>query len=306
MEKKHISLTNIALLLLLITFWGSSFVIVKAILREGLSPIAIATFRFLLAGILFVIVLFLNRIKNPNYILLIEKKEIPTIIILAFSGVTIFFIAQYTGIKMANASIASILVCLLSPILISLLSAKIFKEKITKIQLIGTTIAFIGTTTVIIGGTPNLETNITFLLGSIILLSTPILWTTYTLIGKNIMKKYSTFLIVSYVNILGGLFLIPASLAENSFKTLLALTSQEWLAIFYLAITCSLLGYFIWFYVIKQSSASATSSFLFAEPLITVIFASILIEEQITIYVIGGGILLLIGLYLVTTKRKDS
>ncbi|MEJ2272250.1 MAG: EamA family transporter [Candidatus Bathyarchaeota archaeon] len=66
MEKQNISLTNIILMLSLITFWGSSFVIVKAILKEGLSPIAIATFRFLLAGILFTIVLIIRKIKNPK------------------------------------------------------------------------------------------------------------------------------------------------------------------------------------------------------------------------------------------------
>ena len=303
MKKQRISLTNIILMLFLITFWGSSFVIVKAILREGLTPIAIATFRFLLAGILFIVALFLNKIRNPKYTLHIEKNEMPTLIILAFSGVTIFFITQYTGIQMANASIASILVCLLSPILISLLSAKIFKEKLSKTQLIGITTASIGTATVILGGTPNLETNLTFLLGSLILLSTPILWTTYTLIGKNIMKKYNPFLIVSYTTILGGLFLIPFSLNEHSLQTIFALTNQEWIAISYLSITCSFLGYFIWFHVMKQSSASATSSFLFAEPLITVIFAAIAIEEQITIFVIGGGLLILIGLYLVINKK---
>ena len=302
MEKQNISLTNAILMISLITFWGSSFVIVKAILKEGLSPIAVATFRFLLAGILFLIVVIINRIKNPKYTTIIEKKDIKTIIILALSGVTIFFIAQYTGIKMANASIASILVCLLSPILISLLSAKIFKEKLSKKQLLGITTAAIGTATVILGGTPNLETNFTFLLGSLILLSTPLLWTTYTLIGKNIMKKYNPFLIVSYVNIIGGLFLIPFSLAENSFKTILTLTNQEWLAISYLAITCSVLGYFIWFHVMKQTNASTTSSFLFAEPLITVIFASILIKEEITIFIISGGFLILAGLYLITIK----
>ena len=302
MEKQNISLTNAILMISLITFWGSSFVIVKAILKEGLSPIAVATFRFLLAGILFLIVVIINRIKNPKYTTIIEKKDIKIIIILALSGVTIFFIAQYTGIKMANASIASILVCLLSPILISLLSAKIFKEKLSKKQLLGITTAAIGTATVILGGTPNLETNFTFLLGSLILLSTPLLWTTYTLIGKNIMKKYNPFLIVSYVNIIGGLFLIPFSLAENSFKTILTLTNQEWLAISYLAITCSVLGYFIWFHVMKQTNASTTSSFLFAEPLITVIFASILIKEEITIFIISGGFLILAGLYLITIK----
>jgi drug/metabolite transporter (DMT)-like permease len=137
MQNRQISLPNIALMLFLITFWGSSFVVVKAILGEGFTPIAIATFRFLLAGCLFLIVLFLNRIRNRNYGILVSIKDVPTIIILAFSGVTIFFITQYTGIQMASASVASILVCLLSPVLISLFSIYIFKEALSKAQLLG-------------------------------------------------------------------------------------------------------------------------------------------------------------------------
>jgi drug/metabolite transporter (DMT)-like permease len=304
MEKRQISLPNIILMMFLITFWGSSFVVVKAILGEDLTPIAIATFRFLLAGCLFLIVLFLNKVRNHNYGILVKREDILTLIVLAFSGVTIFFTTQYTGIQMANASVASILVCLLSPILISLFSIYIFKETLSKTQLLGIGTASLGTITVILGGTPKLEGNLIFLLGSLILLSTPLLWTAYTLLGKNITQKYDPFLVVAYVNILGGLFLIPFSLAEGSFQNILALTSQEWLAILYLASTCSLLGYFIWFYVMKRSTAATTSSFLFAEPLITVIFAAFLIKEEVTPFVIGGGLLIFIGVFLITARQR--
>jgi drug/metabolite transporter (DMT)-like permease len=304
MEKRQISLPNIILMLFLITFWGSSFVVVKTILGEGLTPIAIATFRFLVAGCLFVIVLFFYGIKNRNYAILVERKDVPTLIALSFSGVTLFFIAQYTGIKMANASIASILVCLLSPVLISLFSIYIFKENLSKTQLLGIGTASVGTLAVILGGTPNLEGNLTFLLGGLILLATPLLWTAYTLLGKNITQKYDPFLIVAYVNILGGLFLIPFSLAEGSFQNILALTSQELLAILYLASTCSVLGYFIWFYVMKRSTATATSSFLFAEPVITVIFAALFVKEEVTPFAMGGGLLIFIGILLITTRQR--
>ena len=45
------------LLVIMILFWGSSFVVVKLALNEGLSPIAIATYRFLVAGGIFLILL---------------------------------------------------------------------------------------------------------------------------------------------------------------------------------------------------------------------------------------------------------
>ena len=306
MEMRQISLSNVILMLFLITFWGSSFVVVKAIIGETLTPIAIATFRFLTAGGLFLIVLFLNKIRNRNYRIRVERKYFSTLIILAFSGVTIFFITQYTGIQMANASVASILVCLLSPVLISLFSIYIFKESLSKTQLIGIATASLGTLTVILGGTPNLEGNLTFLFGSLILLATPLLWTAYTIIGKNIMEKYDPFLIVAYVNILGGIFLIPFSVVEGSFTKILSLSSQDWLAILYLASTCSLLGYFIWFHVMKRATAAVTSSFLFAEPIITVLFAAVLIREEITLLAIFGGLLIFIGVYLITIKRRPK
>ena len=118
------------------------------------------------------------------------------------------------------------------------------------------------------------------------------------------MQKYDPFLVVAYVNILGGLFLIPFSLTEGSFQSILALNGQEWLAILYLAATCSLLGYFIWFYVMKQSTAAATSSFLFAEPIVTVIFAALLIGEEVTPFLVGGGLLIFIGVFLITVRRR--
>jgi len=304
MAEKSISLLSVILMLFLIIFWGSSFVVVKTILREGLTPVAIATFRFLLAGGLFLISIILKRVRDPNYRLLVERKEIPLLVFLAFSGVTVFFIAQYTGIQMVSASVASILVCLLSPILISVVSTFMFKENLSRTQLLGIAIASIGTLTVVVGGTFDLQGNLTFFLGSLILLTTPLLWAAYTLIGKKIIQKYDPFLIVAYVNILGGLFLMPFSLAENSMKFIFALTSQEWLAILYLASTCSLMGYFIWFYVIKRSSAAATSSFLFAEPLVTVLFAAIFVQEEVTAFAVGGGFLIFIGVLLITSRRR--
>jgi len=119
-------------MLTLILFWGSSFVVVKITLREGLTPIAVATFRFLIAGGLFLITILIEKKIKRNYTLLVETKDFPILLFLALTGVTFFFTAQYTGIQMAGASIAAILVCLLSPVLITVLSTIIFKEYLVK------------------------------------------------------------------------------------------------------------------------------------------------------------------------------
>jgi drug/metabolite transporter (DMT)-like permease len=302
MEAKTISRFNTFLMIVLILFWGSSFVVVKIALMEGLTPIAIATFRFLVAGGLFLFAILLRRKRMKDYGFSVEKKDFPILILLALTGVTLFFTAQYTGIKMAGASIAAIFVCLLAPVFITVLSAKLFKERLVRRQVFGVGMAGLGTFIVIMGGSVSLQANQQFFLGSLILLSTPILWATYSLLGKNIVRRYSPFLVVAYVNILGGLCLIPFSLAEGSFSQIFTMTLHGWVAIMFLAVTCSFLGYYIWFYVIKQVGAAVASSFLFAEPLITALFAVAFVGEELSLFVIAGGCLIFIGVYLVTKK----
>jgi drug/metabolite transporter (DMT)-like permease len=302
MATHTISPTNAFLMTFLITVWGSSFVVVKIALAEGLTPIAIATFRLLTASAFFLITLAVKKILNRNYSLHIENKDLPRLILLALTGITFFFIAQVTGIALANASIAAILVCLLSPILITVLSTRILKENLKRKQFIGIGIAAAGTLTVIAGGTLTLQNNPTFLTGILVLLLTPILWSTYTITGKTTMKKYNPFLITAYANIIGGLCLIPFSLAENSLAKITTMNLQTWAAILFLAFTASLIGYFIWFHVANQVKAAVLASFLFAEPLITALLATTLIGETITSYTAAGGILIFLGVYLVSRK----
>lgn len=305
MTIRTISLLNILLMVILIIFWGGSFVVVKIALREGLTPISIATFRFLIAGGLFFVILIFNKNRERDYRLLVEKKDFPTMLFLALTGATFFFTAQYTGVQLAGASIAAILVCLLSPIFIAVLSAKIFKEHLIKRQIFGIGVAAVGAFIVITGGTLSFSGNRDFFLGSSILLSTPVLWATYSLLGKKIMDRYDPFLVVAYVTILGGLCLIPLSLAENSLNQIFTMSLYGWLAVLFLSFTCSLLGYYIWFYVLRQVGAAVTSSFLFAEPLVTVLFAVMFVGEKLSLSILVGGLLIFIGVYLVTRgKRK--
>jgi drug/metabolite transporter (DMT)-like permease len=303
MAARSITVFQFFLMVVLIVFWGSSFVVVKEVLGDGLSPIAIATFRFLVAGVFFAVALLIKRAVSRNYRLGIERKDFLRLLALALTGVTVFFIVQYTGIALAGASIAAFFVCLLSPILITVFSARMFNERLARLQVIGIVVAILGTLSVVSSDLLSLQTSMQSFVGSLILLLTPVLWATYTLLGKKIVLKYDAFLVVAYVSILGGLFLVPFSLVEGSFFQILALDTNAWLAILYLSLTCSLLGYWIWFYVLNKAGSEA-SSFLFAEPLVTAIFAVVFIGETLSLNVLVGAFLIFLGVYFVTRKLE--
>jgi drug/metabolite transporter (DMT)-like permease len=283
---------HVLLMLALILFWGSSFVVVKVALTEGLTPVAIATFRFVVAGALFILSLLYAKTRNRRYRLAVDKNDAPLFLLLALTGVTFFFIAQYTGIEMAGASIAAIMATLLSPILITIVSSQLLRERLVGRQVRGVVIAAAGAFIIITGGTLTFQNEPNFFLGSLILLSTPFLWSAYSLLGKKIMEKYDPLLVVSYVNVLGGVCLVPFSIAEHSINKVTMMSLNAWLAILYLSVTCSLIGYFIWFYVIKHVGAAVTSTFLFGEPIVTVLFATLFVGERVNLFVIGGAALI--------------
>ena len=86
---------------------------------------------------------------------------------------------------------------------------------------------------------------------------------------------------------------------------ILTLSLGDWLWVLFLAFTCSLLGYYIWFYVLNKAGATA-STFLFAEPLITAVFAVMFVNEILYPSVIAGAILIFTGVFLVTFNRKNK
>ena len=66
--------------------------------------------------------------------------------------------------------------------------------------------------------------------------------------------------------------------------------------------SCSLLDYFIWLYIVKHVRATIKSSFRFAEPLVTVLFAIIFMGERLGMFIPTGAFLIFIGVYLIARK----
>ncbi len=302
MVNKPVGKLETLLLVALILFWGSSFVVVKIALAEGLTPVSIATFRFLLAGGLFALTLTVKAFRKSSGRSLVHKGDLPILALLAVSGVTLFYLAQYTGIKMAGADIAAIFACFLSPIFIAVASTVILKERISKGQVSGIGFAAVGTLVVVLGGSISVQFSSDFVYGSIVLFATPILWAFYTLLGKRTIEKYNPILVLTYVTVFGGLLLLPFSVADGSVRLVLSLSLSSWLAIAYLSVTCTLIGYYIWFYAVEKVGATVTSSFLFAEPLVTVFLAALLVAEKITVPITVGALLIFAGVYLVTRR----
>jgi drug/metabolite transporter (DMT)-like permease len=77
------------------------------------------------------------------------------------------------------------------------------------------------------------------------------------------------------------------------------------IAILFLGIFCSGVGYVLWAQALKEMEAAKAGAFLYFEPFVTLITAWIFLNEKITFLMILSGIIITSGVLLVNINIKQ-
>jgi drug/metabolite transporter (DMT)-like permease len=285
-----------AILALTILIWGNSFVVVQIAIDDGATPTLIAMARFLVASSIFGGYVLLRRPKG------IDRSDLRLFLLLAFIGIGVYYIFQYYGVQFAGPSITSILVTLLCPIMIFLLSYFRLGERISPEQKLGLTVAAIGSYFVITNGTTSFISDWESLIGGAFAVVCAAFWAYYTVEGKKVVRKYDPFVSTAYIALMGTVMLIPFALIEIRLSGAVHITPSFVAAALYLGILCTVIGYVFWFKALTGLTASSTGATLYFEPVVTIVFAWILLGQGIG-WVAGlGGVLVAVGVILISRR----
>lgn len=277
-----------------ILIWGNSFVIVDIAIEDGAVPTVIAMGRWIVASVVFGAFLLWKKPKG------LDKADVRTFLVLAFIGVGVYYIFQYYGVKLAGPAISAILVTLLCPIMIFLMSYLRLGERITAAQKLGLGISAVGSYFVITDGTVEFLSNWEALLGGLFGVICAIFWAVYTVEGKKLVKRYDPFVSTAYLALMGTVMLTPLALVDAGLNQPIVFPLSFFVAVLYLGLLCTLVGYVWWFRALTGLSASSTGATLYFEPLVTVIFAWLILGEGIGWIAGLGGVLVVIGVVLVS------
>jgi drug/metabolite transporter (DMT)-like permease len=282
----------IGLLLILVSLVWAGSCIVVAIATEEMDPIDLGFLRFLVATPLMILVVILQ--KKP---LLLPKKELPWLVVLGLTGVTFLYLFQFVGIHFTNAPTASVLINT-NVIFIAILSGVFLHETLTWKRIAGIVLSFVGVFVIMFSDISHQAFTFDnlFLVGGVLMLLSAFCWALYSLVGKRLLRTYDEFVITTYAFGFGTLCYIPFV-----FLHLLPVLQQTslngWLAVLYLALTCSLFGYLGWYYALKHSDASKAAVFLNFIPLFTILM-SIFLGASLTWFFLIGAVIILYGIYL--------
>lgn len=278
-----------------ITIWGASFVVVDVAIRDGSSPSMIAMARFIVASSIFLGYLIVRRPKG------LAKEDRRTFLFLAFIGIGVYYTFQYYGVKLAGASISSIVVMLLCPVAIFAISSWKYKEGVTHAEKLGLAISGVGCFLVITDGSLAFASNLDIIIGGLFGVVCAVFWAVYTLQGRDVVKKYNPMTSTAYITILGTLMAVPFAVGDAA-ATGQSFPPSFFAAALYLGVLCTVVGYVFWYTALTGLDARTTGSVLYFEPLVTVVVAWTVLGEMIGWVSAIGSIVTVVGVVILSRK----
>ncbi|MFX1419815.1 MAG: DMT family transporter [Promethearchaeota archaeon] len=301
----------------MVILWSFSFVVVDIVV-EFIPPLSIALYRFIIASCTFLLIDICRRIKrknerNSNNEQIIKNKfsknDWILMILASFTGISLFFFAQYTAINIIGPSLPSLFVCLITPVIITILALIFFKEKLSFFKIFGFSIATIGGFLLVTGGDINiLAPDSPNFFGYLFALITPILWAIYSTVTKKISKTSSPNTMNKIIAYIGTIELFIFVLINGELGSFAQnfLNFPFFLCAVYLGLGCYVIGYYIWQNSQKALISSKVASFLYIEPFLTLLFSLLLQRsETIVLWNIIGGIIVLVAVLIINYERKS-
>lgn len=282
----HVKLTIMALV------WAGGFVAGK-IITDHAGPFSVAFFRFLIATVALTAVLSRNHNINTK----INLKLFALVAIAAFVGEVCYNYFFFSGIKLTQAGSSSVILSV-APILMFLTSCFVFREKIRFMNLLGVLLSLFGAWFVIANG--NWDALLSFSLGKgeIYLLGCVVCVVVFAFLSKQILKSLTPVASLVYLSALGTIFLSGPAVIEMQQMPVNFLSTPFLSSLLYLAIGPSVIAVMFYYEGIAQVGAARATQYMNLIPVFSVIFAFLILGEEISSTLFVGGGLVTAGLYL--------
>lgn len=289
-------LTIVLKILAAVAAWGGSFVATKIGLRDA-HPITIVWARFGI-GVLFLggAVILRRQFKLP------PARDLLYFAGIGALGITFHQWLQSTGLQTAQATTTAWIVAT-TPVFMAILGWVFFKETLKLRQVGGILLAAAGVLLVVSKGDLNALAIGKFgTPGDLLILISSPNWAVFSALSRNGLKRYPAALMMLYVMFFGWLFSGVLFAFGPGWTDLANLTLNGWLAVGFLGVICSGLAYIFWYDALQALPSARVGVFLYFEPVVTVIVAAMLLGEPLLAAALGGGLIILLGVWLVNRR----
>jgi drug/metabolite transporter (DMT)-like permease len=291
--------SRIDVFLIIISFlWGINSPMMKA----GISYIPVNAYnsmRMILGAIACWIILFILK-KYQKF----EKKDITRVILVSCFGffpMLYFFTVGLAHTTSGNGALTGALV----PTCILIVNFIFKTEKISLRLVMGIIISFSGVAFIIVGSGKDVAISSEHLYGIILLILAQFSNAIYTIFSKEIIRKYSIYLVFAYMVTITTVLLTIIGYKELIVVEWTKLPYTIWFNMIYSGVVAACFSHFIWVWGVQIIGSTRTSVYNNLIPISGVLFGCTYLGEHFGIFQLIGAVIIFSGLYITRVKQKN-
>ena len=284
--------------------YGAGHIIAKGVMPEFLTPSVFIFLRVSGAVIFFwILALLYNNFK-------IQLKDIPLFILCGIFGVAVNQLFFFHGLNLSSSFNSGIIMSM-NPIMVGVLSYFMLKEKPTLMKIAGVLLGASGAILLTLKGAVGSGDSI---IGDLFLIINAMSYALYLVLVKPLMSRYAPITVITWVFTFGLFFvcIFPSTIPDLLQTDFGTIPSEIYLKIVYIIVGVTFFTYLLTIYGLQFLSPTVSSSYIYFQPLLVVLFAFVLsylnwsadYTNTITFEKITYMILIFLGVYL--TSKSSS
>ncbi|MEO7923687.1 MAG: EamA family transporter [Chitinophagaceae bacterium] len=280
---------------LVCVLWGTTWIASKEGVRH-MPALQMAGIRQLIAGSLYVGFFLYKKIPLPK-----GKEWIP-ILVLSFLNFIMSNGLSTWGVKYISAGLGSIMGAIF-PLWLVVIGLFISKEKLPGKALLGLLLGFGGVCVIFY---EHLQDFLVpdFRFGILLSLIATWTWAFATLYTKKQAANFNPYFSLGLQMLISGITLISFTGITGNAIPLGHIAWQSWAAIAYLILFGSLIAFIAYLYALQNLPTEQASIYAYINPMVAVLCGWLVFNERVSIFIIVGGFVTLLGVYLVNKAFK--
>lgn len=272
--------------------WSGAFIAGKFALPY-IPVFTLTFFRFLIALLVLFPVMWVFQRAGLEKHYSLRKKDVPVFLFTGIVGMFGYHTLFFTALKYTTAINSSMLgAC--NPIVTTLITIVFLRYRPPKLQILGIVISFIGVILTISAMDPEVIRTLQFNKGDIIMFVAVMCWAAYSVFSKAKGADIPPVALTYYSFLFCLIALIPFVLWEKPW-TLEQLPASAVLAVIFMAVFSSVLGYVIQQMAIKKIGAARSSIFINLVPVFSMVLSVVILHEELLPVKILTAIMIIAG-----------
>ncbi len=278
--------------------WAGNFVVGRAVEGE-IPPMALTFWRWVVAGAVLLPFAAGDTWRARAAI----RRHAGLIAALAVTGVFCFQYFVYLGLQTTTAVNGALIVATI-PLAIPVFGYLLDRARLARRQALGIAVSLLGVGVVILRGDPLAAADLALTPGDLwIFLAVP-MWAVYSVLVRRRPADVPPLALLLATILFGFPILLPAYLIELGSGAAFTPTPWTLLAIGYVGIFASVLGFVFWNRGVARIGAAKTGLFIHLMPVFAALLAVIFLGERLQPFHAPGILLVAAGLYLSSTAKS--